>query len=520
MATQLVKIDPVTRIEGHLRCTVEVTNGKVSDAWVTSTMFRGLETITKGRDPRDIWHFAQRICGVCPTPHGTNAVQATERAMGINMVPDNARLVRNMLEASQLAYDHVLWFYHLNGLDYVNPVNALKAKPTTPALKELAATLTGFAASGQLGPFANGWWTNPLYKLSPDMDLELVSHYLQALEVQRTANEGTAIIGGKFPMIMSNVPGGVTHLPSIPQILDWQQKSIVQVKDFIDNVMLPDLLAVAQVYGADLLTGAGHKNYLTWGVLDEKSQVPEDRLFPRGAIFDGALKVEKVDPSMVKQWTKSSWYPDTLGAGKAPLDVGQDPPQPPAKMPDTMEELNGKYGWTQAASIGDRPMEVGPLAATLVAYLNKRPDAVALVDTVLAAVGQKGNPGVLMSNLGRVAGRVIHAKASIDNALRWSDELIANIKGGDTTYFIDKPVPDSGTGVGGWDAPRGALCHWMKIEGGKVAQWAAVPATNWNCSPRNDKGVRGPVEESLVGTPVSNPAEPLEVLRCIHTFDP
>lgn len=514
----LVKIDPVPRIEGHLRVTVEVDGGKVKDAWCTSTMFRGFNIFSKGRDPRDIWHIGSRICGVCPTPHAINGVQAAERAMGVDKVPDNARLVRNMLEATQLAYDHVLWFYHLNGLDYVNIVNALKAKPTDPELKNLAATLTAFVESGQLGPFANHWWDHPAYKLPPELDLTVVKHYLDALKMQQRVNEAAAIIGGKFPMIMSLAPGGVTHLPSIPQILDYRER-LMEAKRFIDGVMVPDLLAIAPFYAADLAaTGGGHKNYLTWGVLDEKSQDPYDRLYPRGAIYDGQLKVAKVDPKDVKIYANHSWAGDAVG--KAPLDAGQEPIDAPSKLPETAADLGGKYGWTQAARIGDKPMEVGPLAAVLVAYVSGRKGVKTLVDTVLAAVGQAGNPGVLMSNLGRLAGRVIHAKDSADNAIRWSDELIANIKAGDTTYFIDKPIPDSGEGVGGWDAPRGALCHWIRIEGGKVSSYAPIPASNWNLSPRDDKGVRGPVEEALIGTPVAIPDKPLEVLRTVHTFDP
>jgi len=321
-------------------------------------------------------------------------------------------------------------------------------------------------------------------------------------------------------MIMCLAPGGVTHLPSVPEILDYRER-LTAAKDFVDNVLFPDLLAAAGVYAGDLAaSGAGHKNYLTWGVLDEKSQDPYDRLFPRGAIYGGELKVQKVDPKDVKVYTKTSWFGDEVGAGKHPLDAGQEPIQAPTKMPDTKEELSGKYGWTQAANIGDQPMEVGPLAAVLVAYVSGRKSTQKLVDSVLAAVGAAGKPAVLMSNLGRLAARVIHAKESVDNAIRWSDELVANIKSGDTDIFIDKPIPDSGEGVGGWDAPRGALCHYMRIKGGKVESYAPIPASNWNLAPRNDKGVRGPVEEALIGTPVAIPEKPLEVLRTVHTFDP
>lgn len=517
---ELIKLDPVTRIEGHLRVTVEVDAGKVKDAWVTSTMFRGFNIFCRGRDPRDVWHMGARICGVCPSPHGLNGVQATERAFGVDKVPDNARLVRNMVEATQLAYDHVLWFYHLNGLDYVNVVNALSAKPTETELKNLQATLKAFVDSGQLGPFANHWWDHPAYKLPPELDLVVVKHYLDALKTQQRVNEAAAIIGGKFPMVMNFVPGGVTHLPSIPQILDYRER-LSMAKDFIDNVLVPDLLAIAPYYAADLAAGGkGHANYLSWGVLDDASQDPYERVFPRGAIYDGKLAVEKVDPKDCRIFTKRAWFADGAGGGKHPLDFAQEELEAPDKMPDTKAELDGKYGWTAAARIGERPMEVGPLAATLVAYLAGRKDVKALVDTVLAAVGAAGKPAALMSNLGRLAGRVVHAKVNADNALKWADELVANIKKGDTTYFIDKPIPDSGEGAGGWDAPRGALCHYIRIKGGQVESYAPVPASNWNLAPRDDKGVRGPVEEALVGIPVADATKPLEVLRTVHSFDP
>lgn len=516
----LVTVDPVTRIEGHLRITVEIDSGEVKDAWCTSTLFRGFNIFCRGRDPRDVWHMGARICGVCPSPHGLNGAQATERAMGIDKVPDNARLVRNMIEATQLAYDHVLWFYHLNGLDYVNVFNALKAKPREKELQSLAATLKGFVDSGQLGIFANHWWDHPAYKLPPKLDLLVVKHYLDALKMQQETNEAAAILGGKFPMIMVYVPGGVTHLPSVPQILAYKER-LAKAKDFIDNTLLPDLLAIAPYYADDLAaSGKGHGNYLTWGVLDEESQDPYDRVYPRGAIYDGDLtKVEKVDPKDCRIWTRHAWFGDQA-TGKHPLEFTQEPIQAPRKMPDTKEELAGKYGWTSAARLGEKVMEVGPLAAVLVAYVSGRKDTKALVERVLTAVGATGRPQVLMSNLGRLAARVIHAKDNADNALRWADELVDNIKAGDTDFFIDKPIPDSGEGAGGWDAPRGALCHYVRIQDKKVSAYSPVPASNWNLSPRDDKGRRGPVEEALIGTKVADPERPLEVLRTVHTFDP
>ncbi|HEY3374762.1 MAG TPA: nickel-dependent hydrogenase large subunit [Candidatus Aquicultor sp.] len=518
-----VVIDPVTRIEGHLRITAVVENGKVTDAWNTATLFRGFEIFMKGRDPRDSWHFAQRICGVCPTPHGTASAMAAEHAMGIEKVTDNARLVRNMMEAAQIAYDHILWFYILNAFDYVNVPNALNAKAATPALKAVQDRVMAVVKSGQLGPFANMFWDHPAYKLPAELDLELTAHYLSSIEIQQRANEATALMGGKFPMIMNNAAGGVTMLPRVEDIISYQT-AMQDIQTFIDSVMLPDLLTIAPFYKDLATNGQGVGNYLSWGVLDEASQNPEDRLFPRGAIFDRKLALEKVDPDQVKMFTKSSFYADSQGAGKHPLDAGQelfqkDPALPPLEGKALPVK---KYDWTQAARYGsdNRPMEVGPLAQVLVSYLAGRPEAKTLVDSTLKTLGVPGRVDLLMSNLGRIAARVIKAKINADNAVRWSNDLLNNVKAGKTDVFTDKAVPSTGTGVGAWDAPRGALSHYMRIANGKIGAYAAVPASNWNLSPRDDKGVRGPVEEALVGMPVVDPTKPLEILRVVHTFDP
>lgn len=517
-----VVIDPITRIEGHLRITCEVENGVVKDAWNTATMFRGFEIFMKGRDPQGIWQFAQRICGVCPTPHAFNSVRAVETALGMDKVSDSARLVRNMMEAAQLGYDHILWFYHLNGFDYVNVPNTLQAKASTPGLKAVQDQVKAVVDSGQLGPFANMYWDHPGYKLPAELDLEVTAHYLQALEIQQKACDASAMLGGRYPMINNYVPGGVTQMPSIEDI-EFYISQMTIVKDFIDTVMLPDLLAIAPFYLDLAGFGKGVGNFLTWGVLDEKSQDPYDRLFPRGGVFDGKLELQKVDLNDVRQYTKTSWFGDGVGAGKHPLNVGQEPIEF-TKMPPIEGEAfpEGKYDWTQAVRYGkeDRPMEVGPLAQVLVAYLAGRPEAKKLVDDTLAAVGHAGDPTVLLSNLGRVAARVIKAKINSDNALRWADELLANIGKGETTVYQELDFSKEGTGQSGWDAPRGALAHYTKLSDEKVDTYAAVPPSNWNLSPRDDKGVRGPVEEALVGTPVLDPEKPLEILRTVHTFDP
>jgi Ni,Fe-hydrogenase I large subunit len=491
----------------------------------------------KNRDPRDIWHFAMRICGVCPTAHGWNGVRASEMAMGVGRMDDATRLVRNMMEASQIAYDHILWFYVLNAFDYVNVPNALRAKPTTPALRAVQDQVRAVVESGQLGPFAGQYWDHPGYKLPPELDLELTAHYLLAIEAQQTANDaGAVIMGGKFPMIMNYAPGGVTQLPPPEQIAFFKSRMTI-VKKFIDDIMIPDLLAIAPHYMDLANEGKGHGNYLSWGVLDEKSQDPYDRLFPRGGIFakdltdtlgflstkPGAavVPVRKVDPDDTRMFTGHSWFSDGTGNGRHPLEVGQEDIEFTQLAPIDGPELPGeKYDWTQAVRYGNDslPMEVGPLAQMLVSYGSGRAEARAVVDSTLRAIGAPGKIELLQSDLGRIAARVLKAKINIDNAVRWAEELEA--LGPKAPVNSMPEVPESGVGKGGWDAPRGALCHWVRIKDHRVDTFSAVPASNWNFSPRDDKGVRGPVEECLVGHTVEDAERPLEILRLVHSFDP
>lgn len=517
-----VVVDPITRIEGHLRVTAQVENGKITDAWNHALQFRGFELILAGRDPRDAWQFAQRICGVCPTPHAHASVLASEHAMGVEKVPDGARIFRNMMEATHVGYDHILWFYHLNAFDYVNVPNALKAKPTTSSLKQLQDTLKAVVASGQLGPFANHWWDHPGYKLPPELDLELTQHYLMALEAQQSANDAQAFLGGKFPMVMNYAAGGMQNLPSIEQV-QYYIGQMEKVKDFVDNVMLQDLIAIAPYYIDLAKSGAGHGNYLSWGIFDDESQDPKNRLFPSGVIFDRKIKdVRDADLNAVRMYTKYSWYDDSIGQGKHPLDSDQQPKFTSLDDATSPNFPQGKYDWTQAARYGpdSRPMEVGPLADVLVAYGRGEPQVVSAVNTVLKAVGAAGHPEVLFSNLGRIAGRVIRAKVNADNAQMWADQMLSAMKAGSPQSWDNRDVPKSGQGAGGWNAPRGALAHYMRIENGRIGRYAAVPPSNWNLSPRDDMGVRGPVEEALVGMPIADPAKPLEILRVVHTFDP
>lgn len=515
---QRIVIDPITRIEGHLRIEVEIANGKVVNAWNTSTLFRGYEIILQGRDPRDAWHFSHRICGICPTPHGHTASMCLENSFGIRP-PDNARIIRNLMEAAQIGYDHILWFYILNGFDYVDVVSALSAKPKSSRLKKVQERIKAYVDSGQLGFLGNAYWGHPEYKLPPDLNLEIVAHYLESITIKSLANEAAAVFGGKFPYVMSTPPGGVTCVPTLTMIADYQDK-MNKVRDFVDNTVIPDLFAIAPYYLYLKNYGTGHKNYISMGVLDDKSQDPYDRLFPRGAIFSEELKVEKIDLLKdIEEYVGHSWYTDRSGGGKNPIN-GVTEPEFTGKEGIKEIDHEGKYDWTKAVRLKGKPMEGGPLAQMLMAYLSSREQARKLVDGTLAAVGMPGRLDILHSLLGRVVARVLKLKMTVDAVDGWVNELIGNIKAGDMQFFTPYEIPDSAQGVAGWDAPRGCITDYNVIEGGKLKLWQAVPASNWNFSPRDDKGVRGPAEEALIGVPVQDPKQPLEVLRLVHSFDP
>jgi [NiFe] hydrogenase large subunit len=506
-----VVVDPVTRLEGHVRVEVEVDNGVVKDAWTSCTLFRGFEIFIKDRDPRDAWHIAHRICGVCPTSHG---IAALEESFDVEP-PDNAVIVRNLLEAAQYLHSHVLWFYTLNAFDYVDVVSGLSAKAETPALKAVQERLQAFVDSGQLGFLENGYWGHPAMKLPPEMNLELSAHYLQALDIQAKAAQAIAVFGGKFPYHMSTPPGGVTVIPTVQDVLNYEY-IMKEVATFVRNVFVPDTLAVAPFYLDLAEIGQGVGNFLTWGVFEDLSRDPKKRALPRGAIFDGNLSVEDVDPHTdVQEYVASSWYTDASGEGKNPgsAEAETDPAY-------TSLDVNDKYTWTKTTQVNNHQMEVGTLARMLIAYLADAPGVAKVVDDTLAAIGQAGNPTILISALGRLATKPLESLIIVEKMEKDLATLKEQMAKGNNDWFTQNDVPDSGEGVGAWDAPRGALAHWNRIEDKKISSYQAVPASNWNFSPRDEKGTRGPVEEALIGTPVVDPEAPLEILRVVHTFDP
>lgn len=525
-----VIIDPVTRIEGHMRVECEVKDGEVVDAWVSGTLYRGMETVLLDRSPEDAFYVSQRICGVCPISHSHASAQATEAALGIK-IPEGGRLVRNILEAAQYLHSHILWFYHLTALDYVSPINALSADiADTYALAQAAGTrpadfgavatrLKAFADNGQLSILTGHYWDHPGYALPAELDLIATAHYLEALEIQAVANEIVAIIAGKFSHPMTSVPGGTAFVPTVERLDDILFR-FMRVKEFIDTALIPDTLAIAPFILSAAEYGGGTGNFLSWGVFENASMVPEERYLPRG--FAQGLKAEEVSPEDVTEYTAHSWYESPTGLKPA---EGQ------TKVKFTEYNTEEKYSYGKAVRCKDKSTEVGPLARMVVAYLAEKAGKdvaagnkgvrtpAALIDSTLEALGVAGKPEILVSLLGRVAARNLEAAYVADLSLVWVNELIAALKGGEAKFWQAQET-DTGAGVGAWEAPRGSVAHWIGIKGGKIDHYQIVAPTTWDIAPRDDNGVRGPMEEALVGAPVEDAEKPLELLRIAHSFDP
>jgi hydrogenase large subunit len=519
----------LTRIEGHLRLECEVQDGKVVDAWVGGMLYRGMETVLLDRSPEDAFYISQRICGVCPISHSHASAQATEDALGIK-IPEGGRLVRNLLEAAQFLHSHILWFYHLTALDYVNPVNALSANiADTYALAQAAGTrpadfgavatrLKAFVDNGQLSIFTNHYWDHPGYVLPPELDLIATAHYLEALEVQAVANEIVAIIAGKFSHPMTSVPGGTAFVPTVERLDDILFR-FIRVKEFVDTALIPDTLAIAPFIIDAAGYGGGVGNFVSWGVFEKSGLVPEERYLPRG--FAQGLSLEGVSPDDVTEDVTHSWYSSKTGL---------NPAQGETKVKFTEYNPDDKYSYGKAVRCKGKSTESGPLARMVVAYLAEKGGQdlaggaavrtpAALIDSTLEALGVGGKPEILVSLLGRVAARNLEAAYVADLSLVWVNELIEALKGGDAKFWQGSDKKD-GTGVGAWEAPRGSVAHWESIKGGKIDHYQVVAPTTWIIAPRDDSGVRGPMEEALVGTPVVDVEKPLELLRIGHSFDP
>jgi len=545
-----VVVDPVTRIEGHLRIEAVVENGVITDAFSSGTMVRGLEKILQGRDPRDAWAITERVCGVCTTVHALTSVRAVESALGI-AIPPTAELIRNIMMATQYVQDHVIHFYHLHALDWVDIVNALKADPkkaaelaqsfskwdkNTPAyFSDVQDKIKAFAASG-LGIFANGYWGHPAYKLPPEVNLIGVAHYLDALQWQKEIVKIHAVFGGKNPH-PNYLVGGVPRSININEVaaingerLNLVSRLISQADEFVNQVYIPDLLAVASFYKPWAGYGGGLTNYLSYGEFPTKGYGdPTSFKYPRGVVLNRDLStvhpVNATDSQEIKEYIASSWYSYDGGdkegihpwAGET--NINYTGPKPP------FETLEGqqKYSFLKTPRWKEQPMEVGPLARLLVAYASGRTD---VQDLVKDTLGKLNVPvTALFSTLGRTAARGLDAAL----AMMWLKEFFAGLMNQVkinevSTHNGEKwepsTWPDEAEGVGLTEAPRGALAHWIKIKKGAIDNYQLVVPTTWNGSPRDAKQQRSSFEASLIGTPVANLEQPLEIIRTIHSFDP
>ncbi len=549
MAATKIVVDPITRIEGHLRIEAQAENGRISNAWAHSTQFRGIEIIMQGRDPRDAWAFTQRICGVCTVVHAVASCRAVEDALGIR-IPANANLIRNLVHGMQFLQDHVIHFYHLHALDWVDVVSALDADPAGTAriarsispwpnnseshFREVQDRVRKFVAGGQLGIFSNGYWGHPAYKLPAEVNLLAVAHYLEALDWQRDVIRLHTIFGGKNPHPNFLVGGMAcainlddTGTINAERLVDVQAM-IRRARAFVEQVYWPDLVAIAGYYKEWGAIGGGVPHFLSVGEFPEGDIDDLDKLyFRRGIILDRDLgTVHPYDQEKVKEYINAAWYTYEKGddAGLHPWEGETTPkytgPQPP------FEYLQGldKYTWMKAPRYEGRPMQVGPLARMLVGYAGNHPDVVPLVSEVLKKLDV--GPAALFSTLGRTAARGMETLLIARRMERWFDQLIANVKSGNTATFAGErwepsSWPKTARGYGYLDAPRGALGHWVEIQDGTISRYQCVVPSTWNCSPRDGEGQMGPYEASLVDNhPLARPDQPLEILRTIHSFDP
>jgi [NiFe] hydrogenase large subunit/hydrogenase large subunit len=540
-----IVVDPLTRIEGHLRVEAQIDGGKITDAWASGTMWRGIEIMMKGRDPRDAWTFVSRFCGVCTTVHAMASIRAVENALNIT-IPDNARIIRNLIMGFQSVQDHVIHFYHLHALDWVDIVSALKADPAKTAalassisdwpnnssvahFKAVHEKLKSFVDSGQLGIFANGYWGHKEYKLPPEANLMAVAHYLEALDWQRDVIRAHALLGAKNPHPQTFLVGGMSipvdpnsqnalNAGSIALLHELAQKCV----DFVNKVYIPDLLAVASFY-KDWAAYGSFSNFMACGEFPDASG---KQFLPAGIIKNKDLsKIYPVDPTKITEYINNSWYSYSDGdsKGKQPW-VGETTPnytgpKPPYESLDTSK----KYSWVKTPRYEDAAMEVGPLARCLVAYASGHKQVKETVDMVLSKLGV--GPAALFSTLGRTAARGIETAIIAGKLSDWTDELAANMKKGDyktanTDKWDPSTWPAEAKGVGFHDAPRGALQHYIVIKDGKIENYQAVVPTTWNAGPRDPKGQKSPFEASLIGTPIADPTKPIEIQRTIHSFDP
>jgi hydrogenase large subunit len=557
-----IVVDPITRIEGHLRIEVNVDKDNViRNAVSTGTMWRGLEVILKGRDPRDAWAFTERICGVCTGVHALASVRSVEDALGIK-IPKNANIIRNLMHATLYAHDHLVHFYHLHALDWVDIVAALKADPkktseiqqsispwsnSSPGyFREVQSRLRKFVESGQLGIFANAYWGSAAYKLPPEVNLMATTHYLEALDFQKEIVKIQTIFGGKNPhpnWLVGGVPSpinmdgtnavGAVNIANLNMVKDICDRTI----EFIDQVYIPDLLAIAGYYKDWAKYGGGlsSQNVMSYGDFPDiaNDYSAKSLLIPSGVILNGDLKkIHEVDlraSDQVQEWVTHSWYKyGQEQNGLHPFDGVTEPNFDIGKAKGTRTAIenvdeSAKYSWIKSPRWKGHPVEVGPLARYIVGYARGHKEMTEQINLVLKTLDVPVT--ALFSTLGRTAARGLEAQWAAHKMRYFYDQLIANIKAGDlNTANVEKWEPSTwpaeAKGVAPVEAPRGALAHWVKIKDTKIENYQCVVPTTWNAGPRDAKGQIGAYEASLMNTPMVDPEQPLEILRTIHSFDP
>lgn len=525
-------IDPITRIEGHLRVEMEVENGVVADAWVSGGCFRGMELVVQNRTPEDAAQIVERICGVCPVSHAHASSIAGDKAYGIT-ISNNARIVRNLLEGAQFLHSHILWLYNLAALDYVNPLNALQANVDDAYavalenglalhsdLNQLYEKLAAFADNGQLSIFSGNWFDadgGEAYVDNPEANLILTSHYLEALKMQARSSEMAALLGGKMPHVMTSIPGGNMWVPTESKLDDLLAMA-TEVRDWVNDTVLADTVMLAKLYPEVLTFGKGCGRYIAWGVFegpdwpygDNYTEQMLNRYLPM-AVLDEQFQASDVQENLITEYMGRSWY------------KGSETYISPYFITDpdfTEYNVDDRYSWVKAPAYDGKPMEAGSMARIFAAYVRGVPFIKEQVDAVLGILGAKpGDLAAFQSTLGRTAIRQIETIYIANLMVEWVNELAEAIKGGDSEYFRE-PARLTGEGTGFWEAPRGALYHSEKVVDGKIEGYQIIIPSTWNLAPINGDGEHGPLEQALIGVPVADIEKPINALRTVHSFDP
>ena len=525
-------IDPITRIEGHLRVEMEVENGVVADAWVSGGCFRGMELVVQNRTPEDAAQIVERICGVCPVSHAHASSIAGDKAYGIT-ISNNARIVRNLLEGAQFLHSHILWLYNLAALDYVNPLNALQANvddayavalenglALRSDLNQLYEKLAAFADNGQLSIFSGNWFDadgGEAYVDNPEANLILTSHYLEALKMQARSSEMAALLGGKMPHVMTSIPGGNMWVPTESKLDDLLAMA-TEVRDWVNDTVLADTVMLAKLYPEVLTFGKGCGRYIAWGVFegpdwpygDNYTEQMLNRYLPM-AVLDEQFQASDVQENLITEYMGRSWYKGSE-TYTSPYFVTE---------PEYTEyNVEDRYTWVKCPAYDGKPMEAGSMARIFAAYVRGVPFIKEQVDAVLGILGAKpGDLAAFQSTLGRTAIRQIETIYIANLMVEWVNELAEAIKGGDSEYFRE-PARLTGEGTGFWEAPRGALYHSEKVVDGKIEGYQIIIPSTWNLAPINGDGEHGPLEQALIGVPVADIEKPINALRTVHSFDP